>query len=275
MAVLLALLSSLMWGTSDFVGGVTSKRMPAAAVYGLAQTVGLAGLVVAVVVTGSWSTDPTVWLWAVLSGLGGLVGILAFYSALAIGPMGIVAPLVSLSAVVPVVVGLVRGEEPVLLQIFGIIVALVGIALASGPELSSPASARPLVLAIVAAGAFGAMYVTMALGSAHGPLMTMTGMRVTAVAVLGAVAMWCRTLGGPHRRDVLPLVSIGVLDTGANVAYGFASTTGLLATTAVLASLYPVVTAVLAGVLLRERLRGVQYAGVGATVVGVVLISAG
>jgi drug/metabolite transporter (DMT)-like permease len=204
-----------------------------------------------------------------------MVGMLSFYAALSIGPMGIVSPLVALSVLVPVSFSLLQGEIPGGLQILGIIAAVVGILLASGPELSGAESAKPLILAGVAALGFGGMYLTMAEGSAYSPLMTMTGMRVTTVILFVVILAKVRSLGGATRRDALPVIVIGVFDAGANVAYGVATTVGLLATTAVLGSLYPVVTAVLAAIVLHERLRAVQYAGVAVAMVGVVMISAG
>jgi drug/metabolite transporter (DMT)-like permease len=161
------------------------------------------------------------------------------------------------------------------LQILGIIAAVVGILLANGPELSGAESAKPLILAGVAALGFGGMYLTMAEGSVYSPLMTMTGMRVTTMVMFAVILLWVRNLGGAKRSDTLPLVVTGVFDAGANVAYGVATTMGLLATTAVLGSLYPVVTALLAAIVLHERLRAVQYAGVAVAMVGVVMISAG
>lgn len=274
MAALLALLSSLMWGTSDFLGGHTSRRLPAATVYGLSQAAGLTVLAIAATVSGSWALDGAAWGWAVVSGLLGLGAMLAFYSALAIGPMGIVAPLAGVSTVVPVFYALVRGESPTTLQIAGIVVAIAGVILACGPELTGAESARPLILAGLATIGFGVMYVTMAEGSRTEPMMTVLGMRVTVVAVLAGAAIALRSLGGASRRDVPPTAAIGVLDAGANLAYAIATTLGLLATTSVLASLYPVVTAVLAGIVLHERLRRVQYVGIGAAVVGVILIGA-
>lgn len=275
MAALLALSSSLMWGTADFLGGLTSRRLPALAVYGLSQAVGFVVLVVAATVTSSWGANPGFWPWAIASSVLGMVGMLAFYAALSIGPMGIVSPLVALSVLVPVSFGLIRGEIPGGVQILGILAAVVGILLASGPELSGAESARPLILAGVAALGFGGMYLTMAEGSAYSPLMTMTGMRVTTVILFVVILAKARSLGGATPRDALPLIAIGVFDAGANVAYGVATTVGLLATTAVLGSLYPVVTALLAAIVLHERLRAVQYVGVGVAMAGVVMISAG
>jgi drug/metabolite transporter (DMT)-like permease len=274
-AVFLALLSSAMWGTSDFLGGLTSRRLPPLAVYGLSQAVGFVVLIVVATVTGGWSAEPGYWPWAIAASAVGMVAMLAFYRALSIGPMGIVSPLVSLSVLVPVAVALLRGETPGPIQILGIIAAIVGILLASGPELSGAESARPLILAGVAAIGFGGMFVFMAAGSAHNPLMTMTAMRITTMLIFVVVLAKVRTFGGAVPRDLLPLAVIGVFDASANVAFGYATTVGLLATTSVLGDLYPVVTAVLAAIVLHERLRAVQYAGVAAALAGVMLISAG
>jgi drug/metabolite transporter (DMT)-like permease len=204
-----------------------------------------------------------------------MVAMLAFYRALAIGPMGIVSPLVASSVLVPVTVSLARGEVPAPLQVLGIIAAVSGILLASGPELSGAETARPLILAAVAALGFGGMFVLMAEGSTHDPLMTMVGMRVTTVVIFAVVLLGVRSIGGATRGDALPLIVIGVFDAGANVTFGFATTLGLLSTTAVLGDLYPVVTAVLAAIVLKERLRAVQYAGVATALAGVLLIAGG
>lgn len=274
MAAVLALVSSLMWGSADFLGGTTSRRLPALAVYGLSQVVGLVGLVVVVTVWWSWDDDPGYWPYAVGSSLLGLVSMVAFYRALALGPMGIVSPLVSLGVLVPVVVGLASGERPGPVELAGIGLALLGILLASGPELTGAESARPLMLATLAALAFGGMFVLMAEGSAYSPLMTMTGMRITTVLIMGLVWLRVRSLGGAGRADVPALVGIGLLDVAANVTYGYATTMGMLTTVAVLGNLYPVVTAVLAALVLRERLRAIQYVGVVVAITGVLTLSA-
>ena len=275
MAALLAVVSSLMWGTADFLGGVLTRRLPALAVYGLSQTAGFVALIVVATATGGWGADPGFWPWAIAASVLGMIAMIAFYQALAIGPMGIVSPLVALSVLVPVAVSLLRGELPEPMQILGIIIAVVGILLASGPELSGAESAKPLILAGVAAIGFGGMFVLMAEGSKHDPLMTMTGMRVTTVVIFAVILLVTRSVAGARPRDAVPLIAIGILDAGANVMFGVATTLGLLSVTSVLGDLYPVVTAVLAAIFLRERLRAVQYAGVGAALSGVLLIAAG
>src|SRR6478735_5351790 len=141
MLALLALGSSVVWGTSDFVAGLKTKTLPAAAVVGWSQAIALAVLTVVVAVTGGW--DFTGWLpWALLAGLAGPAALVCFYAALATGTMGVVAPIAS-------------GDEPSSVAYVGMAVAVVGILLASGPELSGAVSPRPLVLAALAAVGFG------------------------------------------------------------------------------------------------------------------------
>lgn len=271
---LLAIVSSLMWGTADFIGGNASKRLPSFAVYGWSMLIGALVLVVAVTVTESWSTPLGYLPWSLLAAAAGLIGMNAFYRALALGPMGIISPLVSLAVIVPLAASLLRGETPSSLQVLGIVAAIVGVLLASGPELGGAESARPLVYAGVALVSFGVIFIAFAEGSKVSALMTMTGMRIATVVVCGVVLLFVRTTGGVRMADVPMLATIAVFDAGANVIFGVATTLGLLSVTAVLGSLYPVVTAVLAAVVLRERLRVVQYVGVACAMLGVILLSA-
>jgi len=270
-AVLLALSSSLLWGWSDFLGGTLSRRVPAATVVALSQSVALLSLVPLVVLLGD---RPDSLLPGLAAGLAGAVGLGAFYAALAAGTMGVVAPIAATGATLPVVVGLVQGEEPALLQGVGIVLALLGVVLASGPELSGGAAARPLLLAMLAACGFGTVMALVAEGS-EGPsgavLTTMLLLRVTEVGAVAPVALR-RGLG--DWRAVVPLLGlIGIVDVSANVCFAYASRSGLLSVVAVLGSLYPVVTVLLARQLHGERLARVQVAGVVGTLAGVGLIA--
>jgi drug/metabolite transporter (DMT)-like permease len=274
MGAVLALASSVMWGSADFIGGVTSRRIAPLAVYGFSQCAGAIALVVMATIAGAWAAPLGYWPWAIAASVVGILGMMAFYRALSIGPMGIVSPMVALSVMVPVAYALVmRGEAPTGPQILGMIVAICGILLASGPELVSSQSARPIVLGGLSAVAFGLFYIVVAEGSRTSPVMTMVGMRCTTLVLLAPVLLIVRRSGGARWIDAPKLVLLGVLDAVANVMFGVASTQGLLSTTSVLGSLYPVVTAVLAAIFLRERLRNVQYVGVAAAISGIVLIS--
>jgi drug/metabolite transporter (DMT)-like permease len=274
---LLALTSSLLWGAGDFLGGTTSRRLPAVAVVGVSQALALVVFGLAALLAGEIAAGmPLVgWAWSAAAGLSGMVGLVAFYSALARGTMGVVAPLAALGVLVPVAVGLLAGERPNTWQLVGALLGVLGGVLASGPELTSRAAGLPMALALLAGLSFGLVFVFLAEGSEDSPLLTLVGMRTTSVLVLVVVALSVRSLGGVGARDLPLLGLIGLLDGGANLAYAVATTQGLLSLVAVLASLYPAVTVVLARLVHHERMSRVQDLGVAAAVAGVVLVAAG
>ena len=275
MAALLALLSSLLWGSADFAGGLLTRRLPAYAVVGASQACGLIAVSVVVVAAGTFADD-LAWLpWAMAAGAAGSLALVSFYAALASGTMGVVSPIAALGAVVPVVAGVASGEQPSLVAYGGMALALAGAVAASAPELRGATGARPVLLAVLAGIGFGLTMLFIARGAEHSSLMTLWGMRATSVTGFGLAALAVRRIGGLAVRDLAPLVAIGLGDAGANLMFALASTRGLVSVTAVLGSLYPVVTVLLAGVFLHERLQRVQQAGVVAALVGVALLSLG
>jgi drug/metabolite transporter (DMT)-like permease len=282
-AALLALLSSALWGTSDFLGGSASRRLPAGTVLGVSQLVALLALVPLGAALGGFDLDRSYVGPAVLAGVAGVVALGAFYRALATGTMGVVAPIAALGVVVPVGAGLLDGERPGALRLLGIAIAVVGIVLASGPELSGAAGARPLVLAGVAALGFGLVLVLVARASDGGStavvVMTLMTMRLVSVGLLVLLlVLVARPRGfrlGASRTDLPVLATIGAFDVGANGTYALASQSDLVSVAAVLASLYPVVTVLLARRFDDERLVGVQLWGVVLALAGVVLLAAG
>lgn len=279
MTVALGLLSSLLWGVSDFLGGTASRRARAVAVIGVSQAVALVALVLVAAGTAAWRADRGYLVPGVTAGLVGLVALSAFYAALARGTMGVVAPVAALGVAVPVVAGLARGESPSPLQLAGIAVAVTGVVLASGPELRGSAAVRggglPLVLAAVAAVGFGVVLVLVADGARSSATMTLLTMRVTTVTLLGSAALAARSLGGVTRASLPIVAAAGLGDVSANAAYAVASGSGLVSVVAVLASLYPAVTVVLARQVHGERMRRAQEVGVAVTLAGVALIAAG
>lgn len=279
MAALLALASSLMWGTSDFLGGVLSKRLPSVVVVAITQTVGLVTVSLLALITGAWR-DPTGYLpWAVLASLSGGSGMVLFYRALATGTMGVVAPISAMAGLIPVTAGLLGGERFTPVTATGAVLIGVGVLLASAPELRAEAGWRPLALASTAAVLFGISLLAIAEGSQYSTLMTMTGMRVVSVTILGLIVLVLLRRGAVRvsiPRSIAPiLVVAGIFDVMANVAFGAAANAGTLVITAVLGSLYPVVTALLAAAILHERLRGIQYLGVAAALSGLLLVTTG
>ena len=268
----LALLSSMLWGTADFLGGTLSRRLPAMAVVLGSQVCAAVLMVFIATATGAWRQPPTYLWWGIAAGVSGLLALGLFYTALAQGTMGIVSPIAALGVLVPIGLGLVRGQVPVAGQFFGILLALIGIVLASGPELSGASSARPVILAIGSAVGFGISLACIAGVSGSNVVMTMTTMRLTSVVVaLGAVVV-ARSVGGITTRDVPMLALTGWFDVLANILFGVASGLALLPVVAVLGSLYPVATIVLAWRLHHERLAAVQYAGIAVALSGVALI---
>ena len=258
MPVILALLSSLVWGLSDFLGGTLSKKRKAVAVIGGSQSFGLLFVSLLAIGFQAWTWNQTVWINGAIAGAMGLLGLVCFYTALATGQMGIVAPISSLSAVVPVTIGLVQGERPSAMQLTGIVVALIGVILASGPELNGKVDPRPVFLALFAALTFGFCVYFMAQGARINPTMTVTAMRAVQVFLVIILFLAIRNLGGLVKRDIPMLATIGASDAGANVLYTFAASLGLLSVVSVLGSLYPIVTVLLAWWILKERLMRVQ-----------------
>ncbi|MDF6041128.1 DMT family transporter [Streptomyces sp. JH14] len=288
MTALFALATSLLWGLADFGGGLLTRRAPALTVVVVSQTMAALVLGVVVVATGGWSeAGPQLWF-AVAAGAVGPVAMLSFYKALALGPMGVVSPLGSLGVAVPVTVGLVVGERPGLLQFAGVGVAIAGIVLAGGPELrGAPVQRQAVLLTLLAAFGFGAVMslISHASTTVTGLFLALFVQRVTNIAVGGAalyvsVRRGARALpeegGAAAVAAALPaLAFVGLADVAANGTYSLAAQHGPVTVAAVLASLYPVVTALAARGVLGERLRGVQAAGAGLALVGTVLLATG
>jgi drug/metabolite transporter (DMT)-like permease len=276
-AVVLGLSSSLAWGVADFLGGLQSRRQPLLAVLVISQTVGLVAVLIAVLVRGQAPPSGIGWAaWAVGGGLAGIVGLAAFYRGLATGNMGVVAPISSAAAVVPLVVGLATGERPSSVQAAGLALAIVGVVMTSREEGKAGGSmATGAGLAIVAALGFGTFFVGMDRASDSDPLWAIVAARTATVTALWIAVALLRPKLPRARSDFRPLLLIGLLDTGANLLFALASTKGLVSVVAVLSSVYPVVTVLLAHFVLHERLHALQRVGAVGTLVGAALISAG
>lgn len=275
MAVVLSLVSSLLWGAGDFGGGLMSRRLPSVLAVMFAQIAGLLALTVAAAAFGTFDHVGRWAPWGVAAGVVGGLSLVAFYAALASGTMGVVSPIAAMGAIVPVLVGLIGGERPTVLVVAGVLVALGGAVAASGPELAGGAPARPVLLAALSGLGFGFFFVFAARGSATNVLMTMWAQRAASVLVLTALAFATGHARRVGVRDAGLLAIVGLADVGANISFAVASTLGFVSVTSVLGSLYPVVTVVLARIVLGERMLVVQRIGVVAALVGVVMVSVG
>ena len=279
MASLLALFSSLLWGTSDFYGGKLSKKHPALAVTAVSQAIGLVIGVTIVLVSTSWIKPDLSWegyfLPGVMAGSLGFIGLVAFYSGLATGRMGVVAPISAMSVLIPITIAFINGEQPTSLQILGMSIALLGAVCASGPEIKGGLAVRPIILAVIAACGFGGAVTFIAKGSATSALMTMTTMRFTTFIVALFLFARFRSVGGLSRKDLPILILIGGADFAGNLLLGVATTKGLVSVAVVLGALYPIITALLAYKFLNEILHKIQYLGIAFAITGVAFISLG
>lgn len=279
LSIALALAAGISWGLADFMGGLNSRRLPLATVLLVSQTFGLILLLPLAVAHGWPLLDGRTAAYAVAGSVSGLVGIAALYRGMAVGSISIVAPISSTGAALPILFGLVRGERVAPLQTVGIVLAAAGILLASR-AVDDPESkvrvrvARGVGFAMLAALGFGGFFVLLHEASVAdvfwaGALQRLTGvciMLISALVLRPSLAIgWAR----------LPnLAILGVLDAGANVLYALASVVGLVSVAAVLASLFPVVSVVLARFVLRERLSWSQGTGVACALAGVACIAA-
>jgi drug/metabolite transporter (DMT)-like permease len=284
LAVALGLGSSLCWGLADFFGGLQSRKRAMLAVLLVSQGVALLLLLPFALALADEGPSAAAVGWAALGGSAGVVALGAFYRGLAIGTMSVVAPISATGAAVPVLVGLAEGERPGVLQVAGMVAALAGVILASResePTEDMGAAHRragraAVGLALVAAVGFGTFFVGVdrASATAEVPWVIVISRSCSLVLVLVAALVARPDLP----RDAVSfgaLAMVGVLDLGANGLFAVATTKGLLSVVAVLGSLYPAVTVVLARLVLAERVSRLQEVGIGLTLAGVVAISAG
>ena len=278
MASLLALLSSAMWGTADFFAGRLSKKHNPFAVLGFSQVYGLLVGIFIVVVSGNWQGKVFGFdgflIPGALAGFFGYIGLACLYEGLSTGRMGVVSPISSLSTVIPLAYALITGDVLSFITAVGVVIAVIGVFCASGPELSQGLPIKPLLLALGAAAGFGLALTFIAVGSQSSALLTMVSMRGATFFVTIALAIKFKTTGKFDKKAMPLLFFIGAADFIANLLLGIACTKGLVSVAMVFGSLYPIATAVLAYKFLQERLHKVQYVGIALAVTGVSIISA-
>ena len=257
-----------------------TRRMAVLAVIVISQTAGITVIAIAVAVAGEPAPEAAFIPYAAAAGLAGVCGLVAFYRGLAIGKMSVVAPISSMAVLVPVVVGIATGDRPSAVQAIGVVVGIVGILLASRESADRARGdsrvAAGVGLALLSGLGFGSFFVGMDVAADYDPLWANLVNRGTSLslAVL-AVLAFRPSFRGVDGGALPTLVVLGVLEMSANVGFAFAATEGLLSLTSVVASLYPVVVVLLAWLVLHERLRAPQKAGVACALVGVALIAGG
>jgi drug/metabolite transporter (DMT)-like permease len=280
MAALLALVSALGYGISDFSGGLASRRAPAIAVVLVSNSLTLVIALFAVALLPGSVYHLGDVSWGLAAGSVGVVGVILLYRGLAIGPMSVVAPLTAvLSAIVPVVVGVLRGERPGVAALCGVALALPAMVLIgreSDARAGPPVSCGALLTALAAGVSFGGFYVLLAQTGSDGGAWPLVGQRAASVAILlglTGVALRRGIPALPQGRTLGLAIVAGITDFIANLTYVLATHRGLLALVAVLSSLYPAATLVLARTVLRERLTRGQLGGLLLAAVAVALIA--
>jgi drug/metabolite transporter (DMT)-like permease len=271
--LLLALGASLAWGFADFFGPLVSRTLGLLPVLFWAQVGGVLAIALAVAIRGQ---GPAGWavLFAILASLGGMLGLFAYYRGMQAGAMSVVAPIAGISAIVPVIFGIASGDKPSALQIAGIACALAGVGLASiEHHEGSPRVAAGVGLALLAAVGFGFYFPWMHAAGKVDFWWASLVFRTTALLMLVAVVAARPTSLRLKPRDLVIVFAVGIGDTLGNVLFAASSSHGLVSLTSVLASLYPVVTVLLAASVLHERVARMQKAGIVLTLTGVVLIS--
>ena len=279
LSIVLALGSALSWGLSDFLGGVTSRKLPLLWVLLFTQVVGLAVALPIALLHAKPQFDAAMVLAAMAASLAGLVGIAGLYRAIALGVGSLAAPISATGAALPVVLGLVRGEPTTTLQELGMLCALVGVIVASRTSEEQAHLGRDasvgIGFAVLAAIGFGVFFVLIQQASTSDVFWAVSIQRATGSMAMAIVLLIFRPPFKIGWRDTPALFLVGALDQTANVLYALASTLGLLSLSAVLASLYPMVTVLLARFVLNERISGVQKSGVALALTGVALVAGG
>lgn len=281
-SVLLALVASACWGASDFAGGVMSRRLPVLVVMLGQQFAALVVVSIVVVAAGEGPPDQRTVVLSLLAGAVGALGLATFYRALALGTMSIVAPISTIGVVVPVAVGVATGDRPSAVQAAGLALAVAGVLLASrevseegGTGGPAPGRRASIVLAFVAAACLGT-YFTLSDAAADGSVLWLLLLgRCAAIPLLLAAGAATRTLRLPRPRELAAVAAIGFGDLVATGLYAVALTQGLLSIVSVVGSLYPVMTVLLAWLVLRERLQPAQAVGVALAFTGVAAVAAG
>jgi len=274
---LLAIAGALGWGVGDFLGGIASRRLAVLTVLVISQAVGLVGVYLWVVLAGDPFPGVGELLPAAAGGVAALAGLAALYRGFALGAMGIVAPISAASPIVPLAVDAAHGRVPSIVQWLGVALVLTGIVALSW-ESSEDGRGRVAAgagLAVVAALGFGLFFVGIDAGSDESAAWAVAAARTASVPVAVIAALVTATaLTAPRR--LLPLVAaVGVFDTGANVFVAAATTRGAVGIVAVLSSLYPVVTVVLAWIVLGERLGTPKRIGGAMALAGAAFVAAG
>jgi drug/metabolite transporter (DMT)-like permease len=269
----LSLFSAASWGGGDFAGGVAAKRTNVFRVVAVAHAFGLMAMLLMALFVGEAIPPRKDLLWGAIAGITGAFGIAALYKGLAIGRMGIVAPVASVvTAIIPVLVALTTEGLPSATQMLGFVVALVSIWFVARPD-GNVDTYRGLGLALAAGVFFGLFLVSGQQAGHHAVFWPMVAARLASTMLMATIALFTFGARGPLKSALVAIVCSGLLDSAGNALFIAATRHGRLDIAAVLSSLYPASTVILARVFLQERISRLQSLGIAGALLSVVLIS--
>jgi uncharacterized membrane protein len=282
MIALLALTSAVFYGSADFFGGLTARRATTVATVFVSQLAGLVLILLALPFLPAATASPRDWVWGVVAGLSGGIGVALLYRALAVGTMAVVAPVTAVcAAMIPVIFGFALGERFRSITVAGIVLAFVAIVLVSQPRKAERDEGEALHrrsfppgvgLALLAGVIVGVFFLALARTTPAAGMWPLIAARITSIALFGIIAMATgRTVRMSAPATTTAVVG-GVLDMLANAVYMLAARVGPLSIVVTLASLYPAATVILARVVLRERLSFGQGIGIGCALGAVAII---
>jgi uncharacterized membrane protein len=282
MTELLALVSAVLYGSADFFGGLTARRATAIATVLVSQFVGLVLVLLALPFLPAATVSSRDWLWGVVAGLSGGIGVALLYRALAVGTMAVVAPVTAVcAAMIPVFFGFAIGERFRPLTIGGIALAFIAIALVSQPRKPDEAEDQPTAklsfppgvsLALLAGIGVGIFFLSLARTTSGAGMCPLIAARITTLTLFGIIALATGRTARMSARATTTAVAGGTLDMVANAFYMLAARVGPLSIVITLTSLYPAATVILARVVLGERLSFVQGIGIVCALGAVVII---
>jgi drug/metabolite transporter (DMT)-like permease len=279
MAIALALAAAASWGLADFLAGLASRRVSVPVVLLLVEGGGLVViLAIALLTRAPFFEDPEDFWSAIGGGLSGVLGLGCFYGALAIGTMSVVAPISAAGVALPVVVGIATGNRPSALATAGLAAIVAGVVLASREQHDDAAAAaagrKAIGLALLSAVGFGGFFALTDAPADPSVPWTLVLARSAALPFVLAIVAWRRP-ALPSGRFALGVAGVGCIDLLATSLIAIANTKGDLSVVSVLGGMYPVATVLLAAVVLHERVRPPQLAGIALALGGVAAVAAG
>lgn len=274
LAITFGLGSAIAWGAGDFSGGIATRRTHVFQVILYSHIIGGAGILALAIGFNEPVPSLSAFFIGAVAGIAGLLGVIALYLGLSRGRMGIVAPVSAVvTAIVPMIYAFLNEGLPSGIQLFGIGVALVSVWFLTCSKETRVGSFDEFILPILAGLGFGLFFIFIDYAVTQSVFWPLVGARTATIALMGVTVLLCGKVRLPNKVQILHIVLAGIFDTAGNAFFALATQLGRLDIAAVLGALYPAATVLLAWLILKERLRRLQWCGVGIALFALVLIA--